>query len=66
VSRRSQSRRRRTYGRRQHEVRERRPDVPPGNGWLGDSDTQFDADWPTGDSVDDRAGYGEAFGSYGR
>jgi hypothetical protein len=66
MSRRSQSRRRRTYGRRQHEVRERRPDTRPGETWLGDNGSEFEAEWQAADSIDDRATYGESFGGYSR
>jgi len=66
MSRRSQSRRRRTYGRRQHEVRERRPDTRPGESWLVDGDAAVDAEWQTSESTDDRAAFGDSFGSYSR
>ena len=66
MSRRNQSRRRRTYGRRQHEVRERRVDVRDTAGLLGDDVGDMDSDWQATDTVDERAGYGESFGSYGR
>jgi hypothetical protein len=66
MSRRNQSRRRRSYGRRQHEVRERAPEVRNGDGWLSDSSAEFDAEWRSADSYDDRATYGESFGSFSR
>jgi len=66
MSRRNQSRRRRTYGRRQHEVRERRPEVRDGEGWLSDSSADFDAELRSTDSYDDHASYGESYGSFGR
>jgi len=66
MSRRNQSRRRRSYGRRQHEVRERRPEARDGEGWLSDSSSEFDAEWRSTDSYDDHASYGESFGSFGR
>ena len=45
MSRRNQSRRRRTYGRRQHEVRERRIDDPRGDdGFVVDADATLDAE----------------------
>ena len=34
MSRRNRTNRRRTYGKRQHEVRERRPTGVPNDGWL--------------------------------
>lgn len=66
MSRRNQSRRRRTYGRRQHEVRERRVDVRDGSGLLGDDVGEMDAEWQANDTVDERATYGKSFGSFGR
>ena len=67
MSRRNQSHRRRTYGRRQHEVRERRPDETRGvDGWLGGTDAESDTDWQTAESLDDRSAYGESFGTYSR
>ncbi len=38
MSRRNQARRRQSYGRRQHEVRERRPEGEPEPGWMHESD----------------------------
>ena len=65
MSRRNQSSRRRSYGRRQHEVRERRPDTrPEGATWLDDPDTDFEAGRSAGDSYDDRGAFGESFGGY--
>ena len=65
MSRRNQTRRRRSYGRRQHEVRERRPDDQPAGSWLGDSDTELETEWQSSDAGDDRSAY-ESFGSYGQ
>ena len=66
MSRRSQSRRRRTYGRRQHEVRERRPDTRGAAGLMGDADPDLDADWQVTDALDERASYGDSFGGFSR
>jgi hypothetical protein len=66
MSRRSQSHRRRTYGRRQHEVRERRTDTRQGTGLLGEGESEFDINWRTTDGADDGAAYGESLGGYGR
>ncbi len=61
MSRRNQSRRRRSYGRRQHEVRERRPEhesadatneLEPRDGLL------------SADNAEEPRGYGQAFGGY--
>ncbi len=46
MSRRNQSRRRRTYGRRQHEVRERRPGTAAPSDWM---DARGDIGWSDGD-----------------
>lgn len=54
MSRRSQSRRRRSYGRRQHEARERRQQ--PSSELL---ETPLDADWSASD-ISDGAGRNEA------
>jgi hypothetical protein len=64
VSRRNQTRRRRSYGRRQHETRERRLDSQPGTGWPTDANAEFDADWQTTDGGDERSTY-ESFGGFG-
>lgn len=66
MSRRNQSRRRRSYGRRQHEVRERRPDSREATGLLGETDTDFDGEWQTTDTFDERASFGDSFGGFGR
>ena len=62
MSRRNQSRRRRAYGRRQHEVRERRPSHDPAVGWTGDA-TDRD-DWLPSDNFDEPRGFGQAFEGY--
>ena len=64
MSRRNQSRRRQSYGRRQHEVRERRLDYRPDAGWTRDGDIELESEWQTTDVSDDRAF--ESFGSFGR
>ncbi len=66
MSRRNQSHRRRTYGRRQHEVRERQVDPRGAAGLPGDGQTDLDSDWQTADSLDDRAAYGDSLGGYAR
>ena len=66
MSRRNQSRRRRSYGRRQHEVRERQPEMRNAEGWLSDSSAEFDTEWRSADSYDDRTTYGDSYGSFGR
>jgi hypothetical protein len=63
MSRRNQSRRRRTYGRRQHEVRERRPDAREG-GLLGSADFDVETEWQSSEG-DERSTY-ESYGSFGR
>jgi len=65
MSRRSQSHRRRTYGRRQHEVRERRPDAREATGWLAGTEIDADSDWQATEPGDDRPAF-ESFGSFGR
>ncbi|HEY5521404.1 MAG TPA: hypothetical protein VIK08_12170 [Candidatus Limnocylindrales bacterium] len=64
MSRRSQSRRRRTYGRRQHEVRERRPDSRTTDAWLADPELDADNEWHSSDSSDERAVYGDPYGGF--
>lgn len=49
MSRRNQARRRRTYTRRQHEVRERRGDVVSDIEWPTPSE---DSDWGANDALD--------------
>lgn len=64
MSRRNQARRRRTYGRRQHEVRERRiPGAPEeGETWTRDGSW---GDWTTAEFADDqRATDDGTYGSY--
>ncbi|MEA2676168.1 MAG: hypothetical protein QOJ81_309 [Chloroflexota bacterium] len=50
MSRRNRSARRHTYGKRQHEVRERRPSDVPGSEWPKQND-----DWATPEHIDDAA-----------
>jgi hypothetical protein len=66
MSRRNQTRRRRTYGRRQHEVRERRdPETPTETDALTSEDTW--GDWTTRDVGDDQHPRdGGSYGSYAR
>lgn len=66
MTRRNQSRRRRTYGRRQHEVRERRPDARGDAAWSADGDFTPDTEWHVDDTADERASYGESFGGFAR
>lgn len=65
MSRRNQSTRRRSYGRRQHEVRERRPELETEDAWV---DTELEAarDWHTPDAADEGGAYGKSFGGYAR
>jgi hypothetical protein len=65
MSRRHNSSRRRNYGRRQHEVRERRPEQPLDLNLPGE---QTDYDWPIGDAEEDRTqgGTGDAYGGLRR
>lgn len=51
MTRRSQSRRRRSYGRRQHEVRERRPGEAGNPDWLATDD---ESEWRIPDFSDER------------
>jgi len=66
MARRNQARRRRTYGRRQHEVRERQPGERPTDGWQTVSDAEVIADWQGSDGFDERTTYGESFGGFSR
>ena len=66
MSRRNQSRRRRNYGRRQHEVRERRVDQRPESGWLSDAESAHGDGWPATDAIEDHGSFGEPFAGYGR
>lgn len=63
MSRRNQVRRRRSYGRRQHEVRERRPDQTAGQDWVTRDD---EIQWSVGDADGRGNGDGDAFGGYAR
>ena len=65
MSRRHNSSRRRNYGRRQHEVRERRPEQPSDLNWQPQ---QGEYDWPITEVDDDRSqgGAGDAFGGLRR
>ena len=56
MSRRSQSRRRRTYGRRQHEVRERRPSQEPGLA-LSSNDVEPRDGWLSADGGSEQRGF---------
>jgi len=60
MSRRNQSKRRRSYGRRQHEIRERRTPDADGNDWLGSSDADLEAPWRPSDATDDRHVFGDS------
>ena len=63
MSRRNQSRRRRSYGRRQHEVRERRPGNAPPSEWLH---AGGDVGWSDGDEGRDHGGNEhDSYGSHG-
>jgi len=61
VSRRNQSRRRRAYGRRQHEVRERRFTYEAAE-LTGEVEQRID--WLPGDNADEPHGYGSTFEGY--
>lgn len=65
MSRRHNSSRRRNYGRRQHEVRERRPDQAPDLNWQP---KQGEYDWPISEVDTDRSqgDVGDAFGGLRR
>jgi hypothetical protein len=62
VSRRNQSRRRRAYGRRQHEVRERRVTTDPAADWSEQPETTDY--WLSVDSADDPRSLDQAFGEF--
>ncbi len=64
MSRRNQQNRRRSYGRRQHEVRERRLDERPADGVLTDAETDFDADWQPTDTHEEHNAFGESYGAF--
>jgi hypothetical protein len=62
MTRRNQARRRRTYGRRQHEVRERQPGNALPADWM---DAGTDSSWSDGDEGRGRGGNDEDnYGSY--
>ncbi len=64
MSRRNQSRRRRAYGRRQHEVRERRPERSAAADWTTDFEADTRDGWlPEGE---EHATLGEGYGGYAR
>lgn len=64
MSRRNQSHRRRTYGRRQHEVRERRPDSQPAEGWLAEPELDTNNDWHSADNSEEHAAFGDPYGGF--
>jgi len=64
MSRRNQSHRRRTYGRRQHEVRERQADSRPAEGWLTDPELDADSEWHSSDATEERAVFGDRYGGF--
>jgi hypothetical protein len=59
VSRRNRSNRRQAYGKRQHEVRERRPSSKPGDDWLTRDDT-----FVAPESIDDARRRDDAYDGY--
>ena len=59
MSRRNRTNRRRTYGKRQHEVRERRPTGTPSDDWLARDDALLATD-----AIDDARARDEAFDGY--
>lgn len=65
MSRRNQSRRRRTYGRRQHEVRERRPVNGSPLDWAADLDPDVRDSW-LADAADHTATLGDGQAGYAR
>jgi hypothetical protein len=65
MTRRNQSHRRHTYGRRQHEVRERRDESRPAEAWFSETESELDADWQVTDS-DERSSHGESIGGFSR
>lgn len=64
MSRRSQSRRRRTYGRRQHEVRERRPSHESGLGWSNDVEPRDS--WLGADGEGEQRGFEHEYEEFAR
>lgn len=66
MSRRNQAKRRRAYGRRQHEVRERRSPDASGDGEAGTRDETW-GDWTTSDvASQDQPTDDGSYGSYAR
>ena len=65
MSRRNQSSRRRSYGRRQHEVRERRLEDRPTSAFDGDGEFELGTDWTAPDLGDERGSF-ESFRGYSR
>jgi len=65
MTRRNQSHRRRNYGRRQHEVRERRDETRPAGAWLNDTPQELDAEWQVSET-DEQPSYGDSFGGFSR
>lgn len=65
MTRRNQSHRRRNYGRRQHEVRERRDETPPAGAWFSETQSETGTDWQAGEA-EERPTYGESFGGFSR
>lgn len=61
MSRRNHSTRRRSYGRRQHEVRERPPGLQSDEPWLSDGELESATDWHAADNGDEGAAYRESF-----
>ena len=59
MSRRNRTNRRRTYGKRQHDVRERRPTGTPSDDWLSRDDG-----WTAPEVMDDAGRRDEAFDGY--
>jgi hypothetical protein len=65
MSRRNQSSRRRSYGRRQHEVRERHTEDRQGSAFPGDGEFELDTDQAVAEAGDERVSY-ESFGGFSR
>lgn len=64
MSRRNQARRRRSYNRRQHEMRERRDADAPTVGWLLADDAGVE--WPATEPGDDRVRHDDGLGDFAR
>jgi hypothetical protein len=66
MTRRNQSHRRRSYGRRQHEVRERQPDSSPEAGWLRDEIFDDAERRQPGETADETAysSFGDGYGTF--